>query len=92
MLRPASIDATAKFEQARGIPLGGVGDDLGEEILKALRLRSRLRVIPSEYMGKERTSRMVDMKMELALERQKNVVCGEEASLIIRTPRAMAGC
>lgn len=35
---------------------------------------------------------MVDMKTELALDRQKKVVEGFDAAFTALTPRAMAGC
>ena len=39
-----------------------------------------------------RTSNMVEINTLLALERQRNVVCGLAAALIILTPRTIAGC
>jgi hypothetical protein len=39
-----------------------------------------------------RTSRIVEMKTEFELERQRNVVCGFTVVFIALTARVMAGC
>lgn len=41
---------------------------------------------------REHTSRIVEMKTEFALERQKNVVMGWDAAFRLVTARTIAGC
>ena len=40
VLGTVRVDPTAQLEQARRVPLGWVGDDLGEKVLEALGLQS----------------------------------------------------
>jgi len=98
MLWPIGVDVPSEFEQTGRVPLCRIGHYLCEEILETLCLLYT-QVSRRFHSGREpddegpsRTCRMVEMKTELALERQRNVVCGFAAAFSLLTPRIIAGC
>lgn len=94
VLRAVRVDAPAEVEEPVGFPLGGVGDDFVEEVLETLGLCSvRGQARYTAYLEEtQRAFRMVEMKTELAFERQKNIVLGFEPAFSFLTARTMAGC
>lgn len=100
MLDAGRVDAPLEVEKAGRLELGGVGDNLDELVLEVVVLFDRGRGSAPQVGVRarrddqiERTARMVLIKTELELERQKKVVLvGSWRALTACTPRFIAGC